>query len=45
MLDLNQMRRFVQVVVRARSFAEAARRWGVAANTLSRTASAGRRGP
>jgi len=35
MLDLNQVRMFVQVV-RARSFAEAARRLGVPANTLSR---------
>jgi DNA-binding transcriptional LysR family regulator len=35
MLDLNEVRMFVQVV-RARSFAEAARRLGVPANTLSR---------
>src|ERR1700761_6226183 len=35
MLDLNQVRVFVQVV-RARSFAEAARRLSVPANTLSR---------
>jgi DNA-binding transcriptional LysR family regulator len=35
MLDLNDVRMFVQVV-RARSFAEAARRLGVPANTLSR---------
>jgi DNA-binding transcriptional LysR family regulator len=34
-LDLNEVRMFVQVV-RARSFAEAARRLGVPANTLSR---------
>jgi DNA-binding transcriptional LysR family regulator len=35
MLDLNEVRMFVQVV-RARSFAEAARRLGVPPNTLSR---------
>ena len=35
MLDLNDVRMFVQVV-RARSFAEAARRLGVPPNTLSR---------
>jgi DNA-binding transcriptional LysR family regulator len=35
MLDLNEVRMFVQVV-RARSFVEAARRLGVPANTLSR---------
>ena len=35
MLDLNEVRMFVQVV-RARSFAEAARRLGVPSNTLSR---------
>jgi len=35
MLDLNQVRMFVQVV-RAQSFAEAARRLGVPANSLSR---------
>jgi DNA-binding transcriptional LysR family regulator len=35
MVDLNQVRMFVQVV-RARSFAEAARRLGMPANTLSR---------
>jgi DNA-binding transcriptional LysR family regulator len=35
MLDLNEVRMFVQVV-RARSFAEAARRMGVPPNTLSR---------
>jgi len=34
-LDLNEVRMFVQVV-RARSFAEAARRLGVPPNTLSR---------
>lgn len=35
MLDLNEVRMFVQVI-RARSFAEAARRLGVPSNTLSR---------
>ena len=35
MLDLNQVRMFVQVV-RAKSFAEAARRLGVPSNSLSR---------